>query len=530
MNEQRTVDIRFILGVFFKYCWLIIASAIIAGAVGYCLSKYVMKKRYSSKAIVCVMPNTIVKKTQTISSFPGESQNEMGATYNDFMVINQLINDINVMVSSRNLRNQMLEQLAIEKYYGSASERGDGEFEITDEMLKDVSAELRAAGVSISSSLIRQTRMVEIGASALNPTTATMAANIMAEILKDYLSETYAMNQVNIMDVAIDATAPYSPRPFINTFIGLLLGGGICYALLFLKEAFRGTVDSPDMVTDLLTVPVIGTITQLSEEVSSSRQSASRENNIVTVDIDGKKPRFDVAESFRLLRTNLQYSIGRKDSAKVFVMTSTSPKDGKTFIASNVATIIASSGQKVLLINCDLRKPALHKVFNLKNNRGIVNILVGESTFEEVINRNVLGLSLDILASGPVPPNPSELLMGSAFEQFLDSKRNDYDYIILDAPPCMNISDATIIGKLSDGILYVISAGQTRIDNATHAINQLRSLDIPVVGVILNRFAPKAWSSYGGYGYGYGYKYYGYNDYSEYSKPDIDTPEESEKK
>ena len=263
---------------------------------------------------------------------------------------------------------------------------------------------------------------------------------------------------------------------------------------------------------------------QLGEEVSQSRQSASRINNIVTVEVDGKTPRFDVAESFRLLRTNLQYSISKKDSAKVFVITSTSPKDGKTFIASNVATIIASSGQRVLLLNCDLRKPALHKIFNLERNSGIVNILVGEATFDDVINRNVLGLSLDVLASGPVPPNPSELLMSPAFQQLIDDYRDKYDYIILDAPPCLNISDAAIVGKLSDGIIYVVSAGQTRVDNAAHAVEQLQALDIPVIGVILNRFSPKGWNAYGygGYSYGY-YSYYSYSyDYSEYSKPDVE--------
>ncbi len=511
MNEQRTVDFRFILGVFLKYCWLIVGVALAAGILTFGISKFVLKKKYRSVASVCVMPNTIVKETsKDLRAMPGEttSSMDMGATYQDFMVINQLINDINVMVSSRNLTNQVVDQLS------------------RDEKAPLTLEDLKNAQFSVKPTLVRQTRIVELEAQALDREIATRGANAMTEVLQDFLRDKYGMHQVNVLDVAVDAKAPFRPRVLLNTIIGIILGGGACYALCFLKETFQGTVDTPDMVTDCLKVPVVGTITQLNEEISNSRSSSTRTNNIVTIEVDGKTPRFDVAESFRLLRTNLQYAIGRKEGARVFVMTSTSPKDGKTFIASNVATIVASSGIRVLLINCDLRKPALHKVFNLEKNTGLVNILVGEADFDTVINRNVLGLSLDVLASGPVPPNPSELLMSPAFQQLLDSKRNEYDYIILDAPPCLNISDAAIVGKMSDGILYVVSATKTRLDDAAHAISQLRSLDIPVVGCILNRFSPKSWSSYGygGYGYGYGYKYYSYNDYSEYSKPDVDEP------
>ena len=503
MSDQRNLDIHFILGVFLKYCWLILFTSVLIGAVTFVFNRFFVQKIYRATAKVCIMPNSMVSSSDRESRLSQTSTN-LGTGYQEMLVLNYLIYDINEWVASRNLNERMVERVRENK------------------LIPD--GDLDKFGYRITPNLIRQTRMVNIESDSRNPLVAQETANTMAAVLCDYLRENYSMDRVSILDEAVVPKRPVRPRILLNTFIGLVLGGAGCFSLCFLKEMFRGTVDSPEIVTQRLHVPVLGTVMQLGEEVSQSRQSASRINNIVTVEVDGKTPRFDVAESFRLLRTNLQYSISKKDSAKVFVITSTSPKDGKTFIASNVATIIASSGQRVLLLNCDLRKPALHKIFNLERNSGIVNILVGEATFDDVINRNVLGLSLDVLASGPVPPNPSELLMSPAFQQLIDDYRDKYDYIILDAPPSLNISDAAIVGKLSDGIIYVVSAGQTRVDNAAHAVEQLQSLDIPVIGVILNRFSPKGWNAYGygGYSYGY-YSYYSYSyDYSEYSKPDVE--------
>lgn len=505
MNDQRNLDIHFILGVFLKYCWLILLTSVLIGMVTFVFNRFFVRKIYRATAKVCIMPNSMVSNIDRESRLSQTSTN-FGSGYQEMLVLNYLIYDINEWVASRNLNERMVERVRENK------------------LIPD--GDLERFGYRITPNLIRQTRMVNIESDSLNPLVAQETANTMAAVLCDYLRENYSMDRVSILDEAVVPKRPIRPRILLNTFIGLVLGGAGCFLLCFLKEMFRGTVDSPEIVTQRLHVPVLGTVMQLGEEISQSRQSTSRINNIVTVEVDGKTPRFDVAESFRLLRTNLQYSISKKNSAKIFVITSTSPKDGKTFIASNVATIIASSGQRVLLLNCDLRKPALHKIFNLERNSGIVNILVGEATFDDVINRNVLGLSLDVLASGPVPPNPSELLMSPAFQQLIDDYRDKYDYIILDAPPCLNISDAAIVGKLSDGIIYVVSAGQTRVDNAAHAVEQLQSLDIPVIGVILNRFSPRGWNAYGygGYSYGY-YNYYNYSysyDYSEYSKPDVE--------
>ena len=504
MTEQRSIDFRFIIGVFLKYCWLIMFAALVAGGVTYFISKYAVQKVYRATAQICIMPNSMAPADNRNTAL-GALDTNRSVNYQEFLVINQLINDINVLASSRNLRAKMHEKL------------GDS----IDPQL------LYIAKYRVYPELIRQTRMVNIRAESRDAAVAEAVANAMSAAMIEYIQNNFHMQNVTSIDAAVRPTEPIRPRVFLNTCIGLILGGAGCFLMFFIKETFRGTVDTPDIVTNRLSCPMLGTVTQLSDEVAESRQSSSRVNNIVTVNVDGRAPRFDVAESFRLIRTNLQYSITKKEDARVFVITSTSPKDGKTFIASNLATIIASSGQRVLLLNCDLRKPALHKLFDLDRNTGVVNVLVGEASPEDVVNRNVLDMPLDVLVSGPVPPNPSELLMSSNFAQLVDFYRDKYDYIILDAPPCLNISDAAIIGKLSDGVIYVISSAQTRIDNASHAINQLRALDIPIIGVILNRFSPKAWSVYGysGYGYGYGYSYYSYSysyDYGEYAKPDLE--------
>jgi capsular exopolysaccharide synthesis family protein len=212
-----------------------------------------------------------------------------------------------------------------------------------------------------------------------------------------------------------------------------------------------------------------------------------------------------IAECFRILRTNLQYSSNRHDGeAKVFVFTSALPGEGKTFTASNLIVSLADAGKKCLIINCDLRKPALGKIFGIKNQVGLVNVLVGEARFEEVVRRHLFELPLDVLLCGPIPPNPSKLLLGDDFRNLLARLKKEYDYIFLDAPPCLTLADTSILAPLCEGVVFVVQAGRTDSNVSLQALNQLRQLNFNIVGVVLNRFSVKEAGSFG------------YRDYSYY--------------
>ena len=210
------------------------------------------------------------------------------------------------------------------------------------------------------------------------------------------------------------------------------------------------------------------------------------------------------------------------------MITSSMPGEGKTMIVSNLATVTADSGKRVLVIDCDLRKPALHKAFKLDRSRGLVNYLAGELEYNEIIISNQLDIGLDIIPSGPIPPNPTELLMSEKFRKLLDKAAVEYDYIFIDSPPCLNMADAAILGRLADRILFTVSANKTRVDFIKRSIEQLKQVDIDVAGIVLNRFSFKN-SGYKYYQYGGGKYYYAYAyayNYGGDTQPEIEAKTE----
>ncbi len=225
-----------------------------------------------------------------------------------------------------------------------------------------------------------------------------------------------------------------------------------------------------------------------------------KKNELITL----KNPKSIISEAFRTLRTNIQYSNIDK-SIKTIVITSSMSEEGKTLIATNLAVSIAYTGKKVLIIDCDLRKPNIHKKLGLNNFKGLTNVLIGETSFEEVLNKHKDIPTLDMLTSGPIPPNPSELLGSKKMEEFLRALKDEYDMIILDSPPVGIVTDAAILSTKVDGVLLAINAGKTETEAAKRSKELLENVNANIVGVVLNKVDMKN-KSYNKYGYS---KYYG---------------------
>ena len=213
-----------------------------------------------------------------------------------------------------------------------------------------------------------------------------------------------------------------------------------------------------------------------------------------------KEPNSPVSEAYRTLRTNIQYSSFDK-KVKTVLITSSGPGEGKTTIASNLALVIAQGGNKTILIDCDQRKPKVHKLFKLSNTTGLSNMLVGEAEMETGIQKTEVP-NLFILSSGTRPPNPAELLGSEKMKSFVEELRKTYDFIILDTPPIIMVTDAQILAQYTDGCLLVISSGEAERDSAIKAQGLLEKVNAKILGVVLN----KVDSSKKGY-YHYQYEY-----------------------
>lgn len=215
---------------------------------------------------------------------------------------------------------------------------------------------------------------------------------------------------------------------------------------------------------------------------------------------DAKSP---ISEAYRTLRTNIQFAKVDSD-IKTIMFTSAGPGEGKSTTAANTAVALAQSGKEVLLVDCDLRKPVQHRIFG-KKNRGVTNILVEDLPFEQFIQETDVS-GLKVLTSGPIPPNPSELLGSAKMVRLIDLLKMQADYVVIDAPPVVAVTDASVLSSKVDGILLVVSAGIARPEMAQKAKEALERANGHILGVVLNRVEIDAEHSYYYYYYGHGEK------------------------
>lgn len=195
-----------------------------------------------------------------------------------------------------------------------------------------------------------------------------------------------------------------------------------------------------------------------------------------------EKSKFAIVESYKLARTNIMFSLSADDK-KIFAVTSHSKGEGKSTVSANLAISFSKMEKKVLLIDCDLRRPNAHNIFKLDNTSGLSNVIGKMVTFDEVVKRDILP-NLDILSSGTIPPNPSELLCSSRFSELLNRLDSEYDYIILDTPPIGIVSDALLLKDHISGFVVVIREGSTTHGDIRSLLNSIKLADSKVLGLI----------------------------------------------
>lgn len=298
-----------------------------------------------------------------------------------------------------------------------------------------------------------------------------------------------------VLDEArIDTAVQVGPKKSLNLMIGLVLGLALPFLIIVLKDFFNDTIQTKDEIEKKTKLPLVA-------EIAHNRYDA--EMPVVN------HPRSGISESFRSLRINLQYMLNNQDKGNVIAVHSMIPGEGKTFNSLNLASIIALDNKKVLLIGCDLRKPRLHQIFNTSNDNGLSTYLIGKHKLDDIVCQASMN-NMQYINSGPIPPNPSELISNGMFNQLLEEAKLRYDYIILDNAPISLVTDGFLIGKYAAVNLMVMRQNFSKKDQI-HFINQLaKKNSLSNMGIVLNDTINKGYySSYGTYGN------YGYYDDSE---------------
>lgn len=294
---------------------------------------------------------------------------------------------------------------------------------------------------------------------------------------------------VTITEPPLAASSPTSPDPVRNLALGALAGLAVGAAAALLRERLDNTVKTPEQIADLTGVGVVGALAE---------DEALRDQQVFD-DEDGYS---QTAEAYRQIRTNLQF-LGADNSARTIVITSSLPGEGKTTVAVNLSVVLAQSGARVALIEADLRRPRVTRYLGMISGAGLSNVLAGSAHYDEVIQPYADG-NLSVLAAGPMPPNPSEMLGWPQMRDLLVELRDENDYIIIDAPPLLPVTDAAVLTVAADGAIVVARHGVTTRAQLQQATGNLRRIDANLLGVVLNRIPLKAAE---GYGYGYSYTY-----------------------
>jgi capsular exopolysaccharide synthesis family protein len=443
-----------------RFWRIIVVCVVFFGAAAYFITYYLIPKEYAARA--------------TLYAWNVSGAEVRGISSADLSVGSQLVNDYRRLITSKTIQNQVFERTKARFGWDEGVD---------------------AVRYSIRADFERNTRIVTISGESRSPDVAEFVTNETAEVFSALIFEIFKVNNVKIIDRADRPGAPFKPQMRNAVAVGILLGALAGLGIAMLLTLIDRSIKNPEQAESMLKRPVIGTIPM----------------------IDGKLPDFvrnigavyDVQESHavessRVIRTNLHYLLPDNNGlGRVLMVTSSVSGEGKSNCISSIAMVTAQSEKKVLIIDADLRKPSMHKLFKMERGRGLVSILTGEAEFDEVVVHDQEIEMLDILTAGPLSVNPAELLMSKRFNDLIKSLRERYDYIFIDAPPCLVVADPLVIGQLVDGVIFVLACNGAKVEVVRQAVRQVESAGIKILGLVLNKFDHKS----AGYGYSYNYSY-----------------------
>ncbi len=332
------------------------------------------------------------------------------------------------------------------------------------------------------------------------------------------LARMMRVNNIRVVDHATDPHAPIRPRTGVNLSIGLFAGLVLGIAAAWVREQLDSSIKTPDEVETALGITFLGLLPEVDEYSDGGagrsgrrrkrRHSSTRDPSEPIELVVHNRPLSGIAEAARTLRTNLLFMNPDRPFKKLLV-SSAGPSEGKTTIACSIAIALAQGGQRVCIVDCDLRRPRIHRIFGRIGDAGVTNVLVGETTVDEVAKPTLVE-NLWSIPAGPTPPNPADILHSERFSRFIEELGKRFDRVIIDSPPLVAVTDSAIISRLVDGTVYVVRAFKTSKHLSAHGLRALRDVDARVIGVVLNAVNLNRQE----YSYYYHYNYYGRHGYA----------------
>lgn len=321
----------------------------------------------------------------------------------------------------------------------------------------------------------------------------TTYSNLLRSYEEIRIAEAKTLDTVTVVEPATLPEKPVGPATLNNTLLAAMVGAMLAVGVAFLVEYLDDTIKTDADVSAVLGVPTLGGIVDF----------GNHDGPAIAVE----QPKSIAVEAYRALRTNIRFSSPDRPP-RTLLITSPIASEGKTTTVANLGAVFARAGASTVIVDADLRKPRQHRLFQVDNRSGLTTALVSDDTSRMNGNLKESGIpNLKVLASGPRPPNPSELLSSERMEAMIGQLRNQADIVLLDTPPCLAVSDAVVLAPKVDGVLLVLEAGKTRREAAFRAKEAIEQVGGRILGVVLTKIPAKR------RGYGYYRYYYYYPDY-----------------
>jgi capsular exopolysaccharide synthesis family protein len=533
MNEQTGaadqsepgVDIRQYLALLWHWAWLIALAGILAGGSAYFFSKRITPVyEATTKVMVNEAPSTktidmnsiqtsqgmAATYTQMITTYPILSETAKQLNYTGDMVaftnavtVSPVTGTQILVITLRSTDPVFAAKAAntlVAVFAADVASIQADRFSVSKQNLQaqidDMQKRIQAVDAQITAAAdpAERDRL-----STNNTQNRQIYSNLVLSYEQVRLSEAQTVSNIIPVEPARTPTAPVSPKVLQNTLLALLVGMLLAVGVVFAIDALDDTFRTPEEVTQRLKLPVLAVITHFT---GSSTEQIMVES----------QPRAPVSEAFRTLRTNVQYT-SVDNPMHTLLVTSAEPGEGKTTVTVNLAAVFAQGGFRVTVVDADLRHPSVHKRLGSPNQAGLSSIFLSQA---HSLNGSVQPTRMEnlaIISAGDIPPNPSELLGSQKMGQILSWVKEVSDIILLDTPPVLAVTDATVLAPLVDGVLLVIEPGVTRVTAARQMVEQLQRVNANIIGVVFNNLNLRS----GRYGYRY-YYYRGYYRNQYYNK------------
>ena len=462
-EEVNEVNLKRLVDTVLRRAWLVILAAIVGAVVSFGGTCFFVTPLYESTAMFYVNNNSISV---------GEASLSISSA--DITASKSLVDTYIVILNTRETMTDVMDYAEVNRSYS----------EIVD---------------MIEAEAVNDTEIFQVTVTSPDPAEAEKLANSIAYILPKRISSIVEGTSAKIVDSAVIPSEPSSPNLVVNTLVGFLLGLVVCVGTIILKELFNITIREEDDVTQICKYPLLTSVPDMAaaskggydyryDQDKGKKKPSSGSHGSKPVLIGGGMS-FAAAEAYKLLRTKLQFSFADERSCHVIGLSSALCGEGKSLTAVNLAYTLSQLDKRVILIDCDMRRPTLADKLNIARKPGLSSFLSGQADIDGLVQ--FCGIKDDeqafhVIAAGPNPPNPVELLSSARMSKVLKGLRHAYDYVILDLPPIGEVTDALAVVKEVDGMLLVVRQNYCNRVVLSDAVRQFSFVDAKILGVVLN--------------------------------------------